>query len=140
MTKRTDREKFERTTAAIDDAIFAASREELEAEYRELGMDPAEAIARARKQIASAIAASGKKAMQAAKQRVELAKERAPRLAIAASTDPAAMRAKLTRLLRQPGVPTTLAARQGKEMSDRDVESLIADLAELGIVEKEPRE
>ena len=140
MTKRSDREKFERTAAAIDDAIFVASREELEAEYRELGMDPAEAIARARKMVASAITTSGKKAMQAARERVRLAKERAPRLAIAASTDAPAMRAKLARLLRQPGVPTTLAAREGKEMSDRDVESLIADLAELGITEKEPRE
>jgi hypothetical protein len=45
------------------------------------------------------------------------------------------MRAKLARLLRRPEVPTTLAAREAKGMSDADVESLIADLAELGITE-----
>jgi hypothetical protein len=49
------------------------------------------------------------------------------------------LRAQLARLLARPGVPTTLAARDGRSMSDADVESLIEDLAELGITEdKQP--
>jgi hypothetical protein len=39
----------------------------------------------------------------------------------------------------RPGVPTTLAAREGRSMSDADVESMIEDLAELGITEDEER-
>jgi hypothetical protein len=54
------------------------------------------------------------------------------------SSQPAGdLRAKLARLLSRPGVPTTLAARDGRTMSDSDVESMIQDLAELGITEDE---
>jgi hypothetical protein len=138
MTKRSDKDKFDRIVGAIDDTIFAASRAELEAEYREAGRDPAGAAARARDKIAAAITAHGKKAMRAAKERARRAAEAAPPLQVATlSRDSAEARGKLARLLKRPGAPTTLAARDGKGMSDNDVESLIADLAELGITEGE---
>jgi hypothetical protein len=137
MTKRSGNDKFERIVAAVDDAIFAASREELEAEYRGAGKDPAAAAARARAKIAGAITAHGKKAMQAAKERTRRAAAAAAQQVLSSSTDPLVARAKLARLLRRPGVPMTLAARDGKGLSDADVESLIADLAELGIAEEE---
>jgi hypothetical protein len=76
--------------------------------------------------------------MQAAKERARRAAAAAPQFhVLSSSTDPAVAHAKLARLLRRPGVPTTLAARDATGMSDADVESLIADLAELGITEEE---
>jgi hypothetical protein len=137
MTNRSGKDKFERIVAAVDDAIFAASHKELEADYREAGKDPAAAAARARAKIAAAVRAQGKKAMQIAKERAQTAAAAPTVRMLASSTDPAVTRAKLARLLRRPDVPTMLAARDATGMSDADVESLIADLAELGITEEE---
>jgi hypothetical protein len=133
--KNDDEKRFAGTMAAVDDAILAATPAEVAAELRALGLDPKTAAAAMHAKIEAAVRARGKKLMQAAAE--QLRRDRGlPVIAgdAAASGD---LRSKLARLLSQPGVPTTLAARDGRTMSDADIVSLIEDLAELGITEDE---
>ena len=73
--------------------------------------------------------------MQAAARQVR--RDREFKVVAGGRSDVVDSRAKLARLLARPGVPTTLAARDGRSMSDADIESLLQDLAELGITEDE---
>jgi hypothetical protein len=130
-----DQKRFDGTMAAVDDAILAATRAEIAEELRALGIDPARAASAMRARVEAAVQARGKKLMQAAAEQVR--RDRAFSVVAGGRQDGGHLRAKLARLLARPGVPTTLAARDGRSMSDADVESLIEDLAELGITEEE---
>jgi hypothetical protein len=123
--------------AAIDDAILAATPAEIAEELRALGIEPGSAATAMRARIEAAVRARGKKVMASV---VEQARRDRDLKVNSGSAQPAGdLRARLARLLSRPGVPTTLAARDGRTMSDADVQSMIQDLAELGITEDEER-
>lgn len=135
MNKDNEQKRFEGTMAAVDDAILAATPTEIAEELRALGIEPGAAATAMRARIEAAVRARGKKLMKAA---AEQARRDRGLKVISGGAQPAGdLQAKLARLLSRPGVPTTLAARDGRSMSDADVESLIQDLAELGITEGE---
>jgi len=135
MSKDNEQKRFTGTMAAVDDAILAATPTEIAEELRALGIDPEAAATAMRARIEAAVRARGKKLMAAA---LEQARRDRGLKVISGSAQPAGdQRAKLARLLLRPGVPTTIAARDGRTMSDSDVESMIQDLAELGITEDE---
>jgi hypothetical protein len=133
MNEDDERKRFEGMVAAVDDAILAATPAEIVEELRALGIDHRSAAAAMRARVEAAVRARGKRLMRDA---AEQARSGPAFQVISGGAQPAAdPRAKLARLLSRPGVPTTLAARDGRSMSDADVESLIEDLAELGITE-----
>jgi hypothetical protein len=132
MNKDDERKRFEGILAAVDDAILAATRAEVAEELRALGIDPGTAAAAMRARIDAAVRARGKRLMRDAAGQARSGREFQ---VISGGAQPADPRAKLARLLSRPGVPTTVAARDGRSMSDADVQSLIEDLAELGITE-----
>jgi hypothetical protein len=135
MNKDNEQKRFEGTVAAVDDAILAATPAEIAEELRALGIEPGAAATAMRARIEVAVRARGKKLMKAA---AEQAHRDQGLKVISSGAQPAGvLRAKLARLLSRPEVPTTLAARDGRSMSDADVESLMQDLAELGITEDE---
>lgn len=131
-----DQKRFDGTMAAVDEAMLAARRAEIAEGLRALGIDPASAASGMRARIEAAVRDHGKKLMQAAAEQVR--RDREFKVVAGGRSDATASRAKLTRLLARPGVPTTLAARDGRSMSDADIESLLQDLAELGISEDGP--
>lgn len=135
MAKDNEQKRFDAINAAIDDAILAATPAEIVEELRLLGIDPAAAATAMRARIRAAIRSKGKKAMEEARKRAD--NDSSLRIVQGGAPNSAELRAKLARLLSRPGIPTTLAARDGKSMSDADIESLIADLAELGITDDE---
>jgi hypothetical protein len=130
-----DQKRFDGTMAAVDEAMLAATRAEIAAGLRALGIDPASAASGIRTRIEAAVRDRGKRLMQAAVEQVR--RDREFKVVAGGRSDAGDSRAKLARLLARPGVPTTLAARDGRSMSDADIESLIQDLAELGITEDE---
>jgi hypothetical protein len=135
MNKDNEQKRFNGTMAAVDDAILAATPAEIAEELRALGIEPSAAATAMRARIGAAVRALGKKLMKSAAEQARL--DRGLKV-ISGHAQPAGdLRTKLARLLSRPGVPTTLAARDGLSMSDADVESLIQDLAELGITENE---
>jgi hypothetical protein len=137
MSKDNEQKRFTGTMAAVDDAILAATPAEIAEELRTLGIEPGAAATAMGAHIEAAIRARGKSLMRAALQQAH--RDRGLKV-ISGGAQPAGdLRAKLARLLSRPGVPTTLAARDGRSMSDADVESMIQDLAELGITEDEER-
>jgi hypothetical protein len=136
MSKDNEQKRFAGTMAAIDDAILAATPAEIAEELRALGIEPGAAATAMRARIGAAVHDRGKKLMAAALEQTR----RDRGLKVSGSAQPAGdLRAKLARLLSRPGVPTTLAARDGRTMSDADIESMIQDLTELGITEDEER-
>jgi hypothetical protein len=135
MNNDDSEKRFAGSIAAVDDAILAATPAEVAAELRALGLDPKTAVAGMRAKIEAAVRARGKKLMQTAAEQVR--RDRGLRVITGGEPATGDLRAKLARLLSRPGVPTTLAARDGRTMSDADIVSLIEDLAELGITEDE---
>jgi hypothetical protein len=133
MSKDDVQKRFEGTMAAVDDAILAATPAEIAEELRALGIEPGAAATAMRARIEAEVRARGKKLLQAAAEQAR--RDRGLKIISGGAQPTADLRAKLARLLSRPGVPTTLAARDGRSMSDADVESLIQDLAELGITE-----
>jgi hypothetical protein len=136
MSKDNEQKRFTRTIAAVDDAILAATPAEIAEDLRALGIEPRAAATAMRARIEAAIRARGKELMSAA---LEKARRDRDRKVISSALPSGDLRTKLARLLSRPGVPTTLAARDGRSMSDADIESMIQDLAELGITEDEER-
>jgi hypothetical protein len=132
---KNDEKRFTGTVAAVDEAILAATPAEVAAELRALNLDPKIAAAGMRAKIETAVRAQGKKLMQAAAE--EMRRDRGLRIILGGAPTGDDLRAKLERLLSRPSVPTTLAAREGRNMSDADIVSFIEDLAELGITEDE---
>jgi hypothetical protein len=138
MNKDNEQKRFEGTMAAVDDAILAAKPAEIAEELRALGIEPGAAVTAMRARIEAVVRARGKKLMKSVAEQVR--RDRGLKVILPGGAQRAGdLRAKLARLLLRPGVPTTLAARDGRSMSDADVESLIQDLAELGITEDEER-
>jgi len=125
--------KMAALTEAIMDDILAASDEQILAEYVEDGVDPAAATARMR---SSALV----KLREAKRTRLEIARETylqaANRPAPSSRPPLEEMRRRAMELIRGgAGGNLALAFRNGKELTDADLESLWDDFQELGLLD-----
>jgi hypothetical protein len=137
---KSDRTALTRLANVFVDDVLNASDEDILAEAREDHPDPAAAAAQAKALFEKALILAGKGKLGAA--RTALAQHRVS--ASVVRLDPAAARRRLEQILtRDPDMAhkLTLAARkdQGQGLSDNDVQGLLDDLAELGIL-SEPGE
>ena len=130
--KKSDRDALTRLADAFVEDILNASDEDILAEAREDDADPSAAAAQVKGLFERAMAAAGKGKLAAA--RTEVARRGSSPTII--RLDPNEARRRLNQLLaRDPDTARklTLAARKGQGLSDTDVQSMLDDLAELGI-------
>lgn len=136
MTKKErDKVDAELYAARIIAEVSALPDEEIRAVAAEERIDVKQEAARLRAMLLSTAAAHGKKRLKLAQAAVAESDRQAESSgAIVLSF--AAKKAKLERLIaHNPSL--TLAARQGKGMSEAELDDYLADLAELGITESD---
>ena len=114
--------------------LLATPDDEVLAEVRASGSDPEVAAAEVRRRIQGAVAQRRRNKLAAARKDYD-ASAAAARRQVLAHGNADVMRAKVTRLLMNPNVPSTLAARFGKGSSEADLASLLSDLEELGFTD-----
>lgn len=129
----TEKEKLDRIHHELVQAIENMSPDELQQNLIDDGEDPEQIVELHRKLITSAIAKSRRSVLLDA--RMALNKDRRTATAVKLPSTPAARSAELARLLNEPNVPRTLAARAGtgEDMTDAEISSLLTDLLELGV-------
>lgn len=129
------RSQLDALTEALVNDILTTPDAELLNEVRESGGDPAAIAKKTRAAYAAALVSVGKNWLAAAKTAAKAERDAATDLAVT-KLDPAAARARLNALLDQHPETRdklTLAARKGQGLSDSDVESMLQDLAQLGV-------
>lgn len=133
--KNSDRAALDRLADALVEDVLNASDADIVAEAKEDGVDLAAEAAAGRAIFEKARAIKAKGRLAAAKKAV--AADRQPGGAQIVKLDPIKARRLLDSVLdKNPGVAgqMTLAARKGVHRSDEDVQSMLEDLAELGLV------
>jgi hypothetical protein len=135
-TKPNDASLLARLDDALMDNIFELSEADLDAEIKELGLDPAAEVASMRSAIDKAVKAAAKATLLSAK--AELAKFKLEKSG--GAHDAAAGRALLERIkARDPAMAEMMmAARKGKALSESDEEGVAEDLADLEKLGKKP--
>ena len=133
---KNDTERLQVLTDALEESILAATDEEILEDVVLQGRDYEAAAQLVRNMIGAQIKAHRQQKLKAAREghaRVSQ-KRRGP---LAALKDPIARRALLEHIMAtRNDLPTglTMAFREGGEMSDEDVASVLDDLAQLGIL------
>lgn len=129
-----EKDKLNRIYDELAHQLLEASPEELKNSFIEIGENPDEIVAKNRQALASTIARSRRRRLEMA--RSALNEERAKQSAKVLQIPVGQRRSKLTSILANPDIPQTLAARSatGSALSDEEVDSLLGDLLELGIV------
>jgi hypothetical protein len=136
-TKPNDASLLARLDDALMDNIFELSEADLDAEIKELGLDPAAEVASMRSAIDKAVKAAAKATLLSAK--AELAKFKLEKSG--GAHDAAAGRALLERITTAPApamAEMMMAARKGKALSESDEEGVAEDLADLEKLGKKP--
>ncbi len=135
--QKKERNALDRLADGLADDILNASDEEILAEAKEDGIDPAEIADHLREIFERAVTEAGKAKLAAARRGVAEARgsrARVIRIDRADARDSydamIAQDPKLTKKL-------TLAARKGEGQSERDIDSAVEDLAELGAFDEE---
>ena len=135
--KKKERDALNRLADALVEDILNASDEEVLAEAEEDGIDPGRLAGHLRDVFERAVADAGKQKLAAARQGAGNARRsRAPVVRI----DHADARRRFEAMIAEDPKLTeklTLAARKGEGQSDRDIDSAIEDLAELGAFDEE---
>lgn len=132
--KNRDWAALDRLTVALVDDVLKASDADILAEAKEDGVDLAAEAAAGRAIFEKARTIKAKDRLTTAKKAV--AADRQSGGAHVVKLDPQEARRRLTYLLeRNPGIENqlTLAARKGVQRSDEDIQSMLEDLAELGL-------
>jgi hypothetical protein len=129
-----EKEKLNRIYEELAHQILETSSEELRDSFTEMGEDPDAVVSKNQTALASAIAKSRRRRLEAA--RAALNEENADRGRKILQIPTGDRRKRLSAILSNPNIPQTLAARSatGDAMSDEEVDSLLSDLLELGIV------
>ena len=125
-----ERAALDRLADALVDDILNASDEDILAEITEEHGDPARLAAEMRALFERTALEAGKAKLAVAKQAAAEARRKG---ATVLRIDPAEARRRYPRIT----APLTLAARKGEGQSERDVDSAIEDLAELGAFEED---
>jgi hypothetical protein len=135
--KPTASEELEHIEDALVETLMNASGDELRAEMTAAGVDPDTCIAEMDSAIASARADSARQRLEGA--RAALTAWRA-KSGLTGDVEREAARARLQRLRsgdRALDEKLMMAARKGEGLSERDLEGLLEDLAELERLERE---
>ena len=131
---KNDEERLEYLIESIEDSILSASDEEIVEDFRGNGQDPAQIASSAMALIRGQLNAERKQRLATARQGyLRAVGQRSAARSLPA--DPRERRGLLERIMSaetQLPAELTLAFREGKEISDRDVTSMLEDLAELG--------
>lgn len=139
MTGKGDKERIalSRLANALTDDILSASDDDILAELREAGEDPARNADDMRGLFEKTVLLANKKRLNAAKAGAASVREVFP-APVSSAADIGAARARLRQIIEAPcGThKVTLAARKESEMSDSDVLGMLDDLVELGILSR----
>ena len=135
--KPTASQELEHIEDALVESLLSAAGQELRDEIAAAGSDPDACIADVEKAIASARAESARRNLESA--RAALAAWRAKDRS-AGDIERERAKARLQRLRSNDSAldsKMTMAARKGEGLSERDLEGLIEDMAELERLERE---
>ena len=131
--QRKERSALDRLADALVEEILDASDEDILAEAEEDGLDPAKLADDLRGVLEGRATEAGKARLAAARRGVaDAPPSRVRRVGI----DPAGAGRRYDAMIAQDR-NLTLAARKGEGQSERDIESAIEDLAELGAFDEE---
>jgi hypothetical protein len=133
--KNSDRAALDRLTDALVEDVLRATDAEIAAECREDGVDIAAEAKAGRAIFEKARSSLAKLRLDHARQAVAADRQQAKAQIV--KFDPEKGRRVLDSVLeKNPGLEEqlTLAARKGAHRSDEDVQSMLEDLAELGIL------
>ncbi len=136
-SKKTDPSSpLERLEEALVDSILNMSESELDAELREMNLDPNDVAIRTKAAIDRGIVAANKATLARARNQLAEAKGR---LSISTtSRDRAGALARFEKMkageTELPG-PMTMAARKGEGLSEKDIEGVLEDLDDLDKLE-----
>ena len=135
--QRNQRNALARLADALVDDILNASDEEVLAEAEEDGIDPAKFAGHLREVFERAATEACKAKLATARRGATNARRTGARIV---RIDPADARRRYDAMIAQDPELTkklTLAARKGEGQSERDIDSTIEDLAELGAFDEE---
>ena len=139
MTGKGDKERvaLSRLANALTDDILSASDDDILADLRDAGEDPAKNADDMRALFEKTVLLANKKRLSVAKAGAASVREVfAP--PVSSAVDIMDARARLRRIIEAPSgaQKVTLAARKESEMSDSDVLGMLDDLVELGILSR----
>lgn len=136
--KPTAREELERIESALIESLMNCAEQDLREELAAAGDDPDARIAEIEAAIAQAKSECARRRMEGA--RAELAAWREKSQAAATGDKSEGVKARFERMRSGTGdldSKMMLAARKGEGLSERDLESLLDDIAELERLEHE---
>jgi hypothetical protein len=139
-TKRTSRDELNKLDDTIDESILVVSTDDLREELTAMGLNPDTVVSEMDAVTVRAKNAAAKRGLERAKQAV-LAFKAKP--AIVSTQDRDTLRRKLGEMRKGDGAKEAdmmMAARKGKDLSDRDEEGILDDLARLAALEAEDPE
>ena len=134
--QRTEVEKLQAVLDVLEEAIIETSSEELRYEIESTGSSADEIIASVTADINAAVSRYRRKALHAARKGYQEAVADVGSGSEMSSKDSTGARKLLQKILKKNAnlsSPLTLAAREGKELSDEDLRTLLQDLADLGL-------
>lgn len=125
---------LERLEDALVDTILNISESELDAELREMNLDPNDVAIRTKAAINRGIVAANKASLTRAKNQLAEAKGR---LSIfTTSRDRAGALERFEKMKAGDTEPMMMAARKGEGLSEKDIEGVLEDLDDLEKLEK----
>lgn len=125
---------LERLEDALVDTILNMSESELDAELREMNLDPNDVAIRTKAAINRGIVAANKASLTRAKNQLAEAKGR---LAIFTTLrDRAGALERFEKMKAGDTEPMMMAARKGEGLSEKDIEGVLEDLDDLEKLEK----
>ncbi|MGY3424417.1 hypothetical protein ACVWZW_004892 [Bradyrhizobium sp. F1.13.4] len=135
----TDREKLSKLDRAIDDSILEASEADLREDFKEAGDDFEKAVyfflARAGRALEQAKARAARMRFERAQDESKAYREQDN----VKSFDLAKARCRFDGMRSGEVAESTMAARKGGKLSERDEENLLKDLAQLEALENEDK-
>ncbi|MDE5464897.1 hypothetical protein [Bradyrhizobium sp. CSS354] len=131
----TDREKLSKLDRAIDDSILEASEADLREDFKEAGDDFEKAVARAGRALEQAKARAARMRFERAQDESKAYREQDN----VKSFDLAKARRRFDGMRSGEVAESTMAARKGGKLSERDEENLLKDLAQLEALENEDK-
>lgn len=125
-------DQLSRLREQLVEDVMSTTDEEIVAELKAAGDDPEVVAARMRDVVQRAVIVSGKVRMAAAK--TQLRSQQSKPMPVTPIDIARARRLLQTAAAKDNDLRLTLAARNGEAMSDSDVQSLVQDLIDLGLL------
>lgn len=135
--KPTAREELERIEDALVETLLSASEGDLREELTAAGSDPDACIAEIEATIASAREESSQRRLEGARAALAAWRAKSGRIDEAEREGARARLERLRATDRELDAKMMMAARKGEGLSERDLEGLLEDMAELERLERE---